>query len=136
MHSRQARKVDPVEYQASGRMQAVLATAAPFVLVVPDHVPPHELSITLRIAHDLNKFHKIDSEIIRTSEVWQRCKDGSLGRGNVVIVGGGQTAFNRWCFAQQDSAFDLGVTPPKLNGKPLEGFPGVLSSLRLHLCIQ
>jgi len=63
---------------------------------------------------------------IRSSEAWQRCEDDSLGPGNVVVVDDGHTAFNRWCFTRHDSAFDIGVTPLELNGKPLEGSLGVL----------
>lgn len=115
-----------MQYQLSGRMQAVLATAAPISLIVADRTPSRDLSIALRMAHDLNKYHKLDSEIIRSSEVWQRCEDGSLGGGNMVIVGDSQTAFTRWCFTQQSSAFELNVRPFKLNGRPLEGSSGAL----------
>jgi len=117
---------DPVEYQLSGRMQAVLATAALVSLVVSDHTPSRDLSVALRIAHDLNKYHKLDSEVIRSSEAWQRCQDGSLGRGNMVVFGNPQTPFTRWCLTRQHSAFEIDVKPFKLNGKPLEDSPGIL----------
>lgn len=113
-----------MEYQLTGRMQAVLATAAPISFVIPDHIPSREFSIALRIAHDLNKYHKLDSEIIRSSEIWQRCEDGSLGGGNIVVVGDSQTSFTRWCMTIQGSAFDLSVKPFELNGRQLENSLG------------
>lgn len=115
-----------MEYQLSGRMQAMLTTAAPVSLVIPDGTPSMNLLIALRIAHDLNKYHKLDSEIIRSSEIWQRCQDNRLGKGNMIVVGDSQTDFTRWCLTQQHSAFEIDVRPIKVNGKPLEGSSGML----------
>ncbi|KIM87650.1 hypothetical protein PILCRDRAFT_287259 [Piloderma croceum F 1598] len=82
------------EFQLSGRMQTVLATAAPLLLVVPDDIPPHELSIALRIAHDLNVYHKLDGEIIRSSEAMRRGKENHLSIGNIVVIRDPQSSFN------------------------------------------
>jgi hypothetical protein len=101
-------------------MQTVLATAAPLLLVVPDDIPAQELSIAVRIAHDLNKYHKLDSEIIRSSEAMQRGEENHLSASNVVVINDPQSPFSQWCFNQKASAFDVNVTPPQLNGRPLD----------------
>jgi hypothetical protein len=101
-------------------MQTVLTTAAPILLVVPDDTPSQKLSLALRIAHDLNKYHKLDSEIIRSSEAMQRGRKNLLGAGNIVVISDPQAPFSHWCFSRQVSAFDVSITPPKLNGRPLD----------------
>jgi len=101
-------------------MQTVLATAAPLLLVVPDDIPAHEFSIALRIAHDLNVYHKLDGEIIRSSEAMWRGKENRLSTGNIVVIRDPQSSFSQWCFNQKTSAFDISITPPQLNGRPLE----------------
>jgi hypothetical protein len=112
---------DVSEYQLSGRMQTVLATAGPLLLVVPNVIPLQNLSIALRVAHDLNKFHKLDSEIIRSSEAMRRGEEDRLRAGNIVVIGDPHSTFSHWCFHRQASAFDICVSPPQLNGRPLEG---------------
>jgi hypothetical protein len=100
-------------------MQTVLATAAPLLLIVPDDIPAHELSIALRIAHDLNVYHKLDGEIIRSSEAMRRVKENRLNIGNIVVIRDPQSSFSQWCFNQKTSVFDISTTPPQLNGRPL-----------------
>ncbi|KAH7927731.1 hypothetical protein BV22DRAFT_1110944 [Leucogyrophana mollusca] len=70
------------------RIQSVLNTAAPVVLVIPKKEASPELSVALRIAHDLQKFHKLDSRI-DTGDTDLL----SLESGNLVVIGGAQTVF-------------------------------------------
>ena len=46
------------------------------------------LSYALRLAHDLDTFHKLDVEILTDSEAGRLLEDGSLGPSNVVIFDG------------------------------------------------
>jgi len=101
-------------------METVLSTAAPLQLVVPDSMPMQKLSIALRVAHDLNKYHKLDSEIIRSSEAMQRGQEGHLSSGNIIVISDPQSLFSQWCFKRQISAFDVNITPPQVNGRPLD----------------
>jgi hypothetical protein len=101
-------------------MQTILVTAAPLQLVISDDVLQQDLSIALRIAHDLNKFHKLDSEIIRSSEAMQRATNNDLSPGNIVVIGDPQSSFSHWSFKRYASAFDVSTTPPQLNGRPLD----------------
>jgi hypothetical protein len=101
-------------------MHTVLATAAPLVLVVPDDATSQMLSVALRLAHDLNVYHKLDSEIIQSSEAMQRAKTNCLSVGNMVVIGDFRSPFSQWCFSRQASAFDFGISPPRLNGQALD----------------
>lgn len=112
---------DVGEYQLSGRMHTLLATAAPLVLVVPDDTTLQTLSVALRLAHDLNVYHKLDSEIIQSSEAMQRAKANCLSvLGNMVVIGDSRSHFSQWCFYRQASAFDFSISPPQLNGHVLD----------------
>ncbi|KAF9036995.1 hypothetical protein BDZ89DRAFT_1061691 [Hymenopellis radicata] len=92
--------------QASGRIQSVLSSNGPITLVIPDDGHTHEMNVALRIAHDLELYHRLDSEIIRSSEAF---KNDLLGQGNVVVIG-------------NDAAFSarMNCVPQR----PLEG-PGI-----------
>ncbi|KAK0448367.1 uncharacterized protein EV420DRAFT_1712427 [Desarmillaria tabescens] len=74
------------EIQLSGRMQAVLSSDGPIVLVIPDDTAtyPQELSVARRIAHDLGLYHRLDTEIIRSSEAFD---PDILSHGNIVAIG-------------------------------------------------
>lgn len=54
------------------------------------------LSYALRLAHDLDTFHKLDVEILTDVEASGLLEDGSLGPSNVVIFDGPKkTSFGR-----------------------------------------
>ncbi|KAF8184969.1 hypothetical protein K438DRAFT_1597701 [Mycena galopus ATCC 62051] len=73
--------------QASGRIQSFLSTGAPFHLVVLDNNSSPDVSLALRIAHDLNAYHRLDAEIILGHESFQeRFVDSSM-TGNILIIG-------------------------------------------------
>ncbi|EGN96142.1 hypothetical protein SERLA73DRAFT_124984 [Serpula lacrymans var. lacrymans S7.3] len=84
---------DPGRLQHFGRLQALLNTAGHIIIIVPVKQASTELSVALRIAHDVMKFHKLSAEIICSSEAVERYEDGRLGRGNIVVVGGAQSPF-------------------------------------------
>lgn len=106
--------------QSSGRMQLILESAAPLILVIPDENRIQELSAALRIAHDLHKFHRIDSEIVLSSEASKRIHDNTMSQGNLVIVGDVDASLIQWCFSRQESLFRIDSHPPTLNGQTLD----------------
>ena len=54
------------------------------------------LSYALRLAHDLDTFHKLDVEILTDTEANGFLEDGSLGPSNIVIFDGTKkTSFGR-----------------------------------------
>jgi len=75
--------------QASARVQSFLSTAAPFRLVVLDNSSSRDVSLALRIAHDLNAYHRLDAEIILGYETFtERLVDSTrAATGNILIIG-------------------------------------------------
>ncbi|ESK87531.1 transmembrane protein [Moniliophthora roreri MCA 2997] len=67
--------------QRSGRVQTILTSEAPLVFVVPDS-STHELSVALRIIHDLQIYHRLDAEILRDTEI-----PPTVPNGNLVVIG-------------------------------------------------
>ncbi|KAK7023879.1 transmembrane protein [Favolaschia claudopus] len=68
------------------RIQSFLSTNAPFNLVVLDSNNTRDISLALRIAHDLNAYHRLDAEIISGHETFQeRLASGT--KGNILIIG-------------------------------------------------
>jgi len=105
--------------QASGRLQAVLSSAASLLIIIPEYCSSRELSIALRIAHDLNTYHKLDAEILQSSDALQRAEGGHLGPGNIIVIGDTQTAFSHWTLTQKKTPFELEGTLLKLNGRSI-----------------
>ncbi|KAJ7871501.1 hypothetical protein B0H14DRAFT_3570057 [Mycena olivaceomarginata] len=73
--------------QASARIQSFLSTDAPFHLVVLDNSSSRDVSMALRIAHDLNAYHRLDAEIILGNEAFQDRLADSSATGNILIIG-------------------------------------------------
>ena len=112
---------DKFELQPSGRMQLILGSLGPLILVIPDENRTQELSVALRIAHDLHKFHRIDSEVVLSSEALESVLGSAMGEGNLVIIGNVDDAsLARWCFSRQESVFKINSNPPTLNGQMLD----------------
>ncbi|KAF7295253.1 hypothetical protein MIND_01064200 [Mycena indigotica] len=65
--------------QPSGRMQSFLTSKAPYHLLVLDGSNTQHLSLALRIAHDLNTYHRLDSEIhVGPTDIAQE--------GNILVI--------------------------------------------------
>ncbi|KAJ7236724.1 hypothetical protein B0H12DRAFT_124090 [Mycena haematopus] len=74
--------------QASGRIQSFLSTDAPFHLVVLNNSGSRDVSLALRIAHDLNAYHRLDVEIILGHKSFrERLADNRGVVGNILIIG-------------------------------------------------
>ncbi|KAJ7184189.1 hypothetical protein C8R46DRAFT_1063195 [Mycena filopes] len=72
--------------QVSARIQSFLSTTAPFRLVVLDDTSSRDASLALRIAHDLNAYHRLDAEIIRGYDAFKDQLAGGI-KGNILIIG-------------------------------------------------
>lgn len=81
------------------------------------------LSYALRLAHDLDTFHKLDVEILTDTEAGRLLEGGSLGQSNVVIFDGPKkTSLARRLLGGSDhSHLPAGVhrSEVKSNGNPL-----------------
>ncbi|KAJ6547143.1 hypothetical protein B0H19DRAFT_255176 [Mycena capillaripes] len=73
--------------QASARIQSFLSSAAPFHLLVLNNSSSRDLSLALRIAHDLNAYHRLDAEIILGHESFQERLGNSTVTGNILVIG-------------------------------------------------
>lgn len=83
------------DIQPSGRLSLVLSSKGPLLFVIPDEDDP-SLSHALRLAHDLDTFHKLDAEILTDTEANSLLEGRSLGPSNIVIFDGvKKTSFGR-----------------------------------------
>lgn len=71
--------------QPSGRLQLFLTSAGLIDLFVRDEA--HAISLALRIAHDLDTYHKIGSQIILATTSPDGEPPGRSGRGNAMFIG-------------------------------------------------
>ncbi|OBZ75861.1 hypothetical protein A0H81_04588 [Grifola frondosa] len=109
-----------IRTQPSGRMANIL-TAAPLTFVIPNKAPSRALSAALRLAHNLDVYHKLDAEIIDDAEAMLRLDSGSLGPGNIVVLAlGPQREFFKSILAQSKTAFALHGTSLQLRGRTLD----------------
>ena len=83
------------DIQPSGRLSLILSSKGPLLFVIPEE-DDLSLSCALRLAHDLDTFHKLDVEILTDIEASRLLEDGSLGPSNIVIFDGPKkTSFGR-----------------------------------------
>ncbi|KAF8197391.1 hypothetical protein BJ912DRAFT_1078312, partial [Pholiota molesta] len=73
--------------QPPGRIQSILSTPGPITIIISATSVAHELSVAQRLAHVLQLYHKIDSEIVPEPVVLAQIEDGSWPAGNVVLIG-------------------------------------------------
>lgn len=100
-------------------MQTILSTSAPFILVTPDDDLSPEFSVAQRIAHDLSTYHDLSAGHLTSSEALQRVKAGTLGKGNIVIIGDASTPFVRWVIGQGKTPFGVTGSSLTLNSHQL-----------------
>ena len=76
----------------------------------------------MRIAHSLDIYHKLDAEIVDDQEAAERLRDGTLGAGNVVVLGIGQlSGFAKDLLAQGSTPFTTRGGGLALRGRSLDG---------------
>jgi hypothetical protein len=101
------------------RAQTILNTFSPFTIVIPDATPSQEFSVALRIAHALNVYHRLDAEIIESSEAMERMIGGTLASGNVVVIGNAGTPFVKWALERKETPFGIDGAVLSLRGRAL-----------------
>lgn len=105
--------------QANGRLQLILRTRAPLILVVPNKHAKTALNVALRLAHDLHAFHKLDSEIWTNDEAIQNMESGGLKDTNMVVIGPMNMTLVHRLVAREKSAFKSDGTYLNLHGSTL-----------------
>lgn len=110
-----------VEDVTPSRMQDILTSPGPIIFVVPDVMPSRELSVALRIAHDLNLYHRLDAEIILESKALSLLEGERLPCSNLVFIGTPASSFAWMVLDSQQTPF--GITKSsflELNGQTLD----------------
>jgi hypothetical protein len=82
-------------------MLRLLSASEPLVFVAGS---PPSVSLARRLAHDLLVNHRLDSEILGAEDALRLAALGSLGDGNLVVIGSPEdNIFARWLIANSPS---------------------------------
>lgn len=100
--------------QSSGRMQMILDSRGPLILVVPNDQRSEAFEVALRLAHDLDMFHRLDSQIWTSDDAMRSAKAGRLGHGNIIVIGSTSMSFVQWLLGLRMSSFRLDAGYMKL----------------------
>lgn len=108
--------------QSSSRIQSILRSTAPIVLVVcGDRDMLQKRSMASRIAHDLNAYHRLDVEFIHPSEALSNLETGSWSEGNIVIIGDPSSGLVQRILERKRTPFGMNRLQLTVNNQPLEG---------------
>ncbi len=118
-----------VAVQPSGRVSRILSSTGPIVIVIPSEDDEYYVHAALRLAHDLDVYHKLSVEVIDASEALKRIDAGTLGTGNVVTIGDSRNAFTQQILEESSTPFTIANGLLNFRGKPL---PEGASSAFLH----
>ncbi|KAG5718671.1 3',5'-cyclic-nucleotide phosphodiesterase [Termitomyces sp. T112] len=110
----------PQEKHPPARLQSILSSNGPISFIISNDTNSRELSIALRLAHDLQIFHRLDSGILRESEVQVHLQDGRLPSGNLVFIGKQSSAFPRTLLSEKRTPFEIKGNVLELNGQVLD----------------
>jgi len=103
-----------------GRAQSILMSPGPLTIIVPEKTSTRELSIALRIAHDLGVYHRLDAAIVQGSEIRSSWESGVLQPGNLIVIGRPNSSFAAWLIAQNKTPFTSDEDGLSLNGYRLK----------------
>lgn len=112
----------------SGRMSNILLTGAPFMIVIDDRTSQQSLSAALRIAHNLNVYHKLDAAVLDGDEAKLKLKDPSQQSARVIVLGSPNNTLSRSMLVDGRTPFTYKESL-QLNGRSLDISS---SSLFLH----
>lgn len=98
---------EPLPVPPPSRIQSILSSPAPITIVIPSTSRSPELSSALRIAHDLNAYHRIDAEIVDESEALARSQIGSWSDGNIIFIGTSSSPFVEAVIEEKRTAMKL-----------------------------
>lgn len=93
-------------------------------MVIPDRNASHELSIALRIAHDLQIYHRLDAAILTESEASSLMEETFGLKGNIVVIGSPSSKLASDILRTRRTAFESNGYQLTLNGQVASG-PGI-----------
>ena len=107
------------EIQPPSRLQQILSSRNHMVFIVPDVPQSRELSVALRIAHDLNVHHRLDAEILLESEVLPLLGLDSWSESNIVFIGKPSSTLVQQVLGDKKTPFEARVSGLGLNNQAL-----------------
>ncbi|KAI0085425.1 hypothetical protein BDY19DRAFT_896611 [Irpex rosettiformis] len=96
-----------VSIQPSGRISRILSSNGPLLFVIPDEDNQYYAHAAIRLAHDLDVFHKLSAEILNDAEASKRLEKGTLGTGNIVTIGNSGNVFTKRILSHGSTHFKL-----------------------------
>lgn len=97
----------------------ILQSPGPIQFVVSDDDDGLSLRAAIRLAHSLDVYHKLDVSIVEAHEAVSLLATGTLGSGNIVIVGGRNNTFLKSMLPAASTPFSLDSQGLSLNGRQL-----------------
>ncbi|KAH9857796.1 hypothetical protein C2E23DRAFT_719844 [Lenzites betulinus] len=108
------------ELAPRGRATSILNSVGPLTIVIATKREGPELSAALRLAHNLNVYHKLDAEILDDQEALHRLRQSSLDPGNVVVLEHGPLGeFAKSILGESKTAFCAQGSTLELRGRSL-----------------
>lgn len=92
----------------------------PLQIVIP-HKSGHCLSGAIRLAHSLDIYHKIDSNILDAQEAQALLQAGTAGNSSIVVISDGSNVFLNDVLAARRTPFGFSEDALTVNGRPVEG---------------
>lgn len=85
-----------------GRLQAILSSEGPIIIIISEVHESRELSLALRIVHILQIHHQLDSTIITEGEALAKSRSASWDSGNLVVIGQPSSNFVTYLLDQRE----------------------------------
>ena len=106
--------------QAPPRLQAILMSPHALVCIIPDASPFREMSLALRLSHDLLLYHRLDVRIILESDALRVMGTNGFPSGNIVYIGHPSTTFVRTNLDKKETSFEMRNSSLALSGHILD----------------
>jgi hypothetical protein len=89
--------------------------------------------VALRIAHDLNVYHRLDAEIILESEALLLLNAGPWPDGNIVFIGSPSSKFVQTILDGRKTPFEVTSSGLSLNGRELDNSSSIGNDISSNL---
>lgn len=90
-------------------------------MIIPGRKPSQELSIALRIVHDLQVYHRLDAEIFAESEATLLLRGSLWLKSNIVFIGSPSSDFASDILKGGKTPFEIKDSRLILNGQAASG---------------
>ena len=84
-----------------GRIQSILSSPGPVTIITSGQSNGNDHWAALRLAHVLQLYHRLDSEIIAEDEAHTRTASDSWRNGNIIFIGPPRSPFAKGILGQR-----------------------------------